>query len=136
MSDIKPSSTPIGRGAGFERSAVTLLGLLSLLVGIAAIVVGSGVLGMFRSRRPVADPLLVQWLRDNARLAAAELTVARNYGLTLLAITPMALGMRALGGPVDVGELVAWRAIDTALGVAVAVVLLLATHRLRAGLAR
>ena len=67
---------------------------------------------------------------------AAELTVARNYGLTLLAITPMALGMRALGGPVDVGELVAWRAIDTALGVGVAVVLLLATHRLRAGLAR
>ena len=62
---------------------------------------------------------------------AAELVVARNYGLTLLFITPMALGMRALAGPVDIGPLVLWRAADTALGVAVAVVLLLATHRLR-----
>lgn len=83
MSEIKPSSTPIGRGAGFERSAVTLLGLLSLLVGVAALVVGSGVLGTFRSQRPVADPLVVQWLRDNARLAAVIGLVA---GLVLLVL--------------------------------------------------
>ncbi|RRO14791.1 alkaline shock response membrane anchor protein AmaP [Saccharopolyspora rhizosphaerae] len=70
MTEIKPSSTPIGRAAGFERGVVVLLGALSLLVGAAVLVVGSGVLGVFRARRPVADPLLVQWLRDNAQLAA------------------------------------------------------------------
>lgn len=70
MTEIKPSSTPIGRAAGFERGVVVLLGVLSLLAGVAAIVVGSGALGVFRAQRPVADPLLVQWLRDNAQLAA------------------------------------------------------------------
>ncbi|MEB3368546.1 alkaline shock response membrane anchor protein AmaP [Saccharopolyspora mangrovi] len=70
MTEIKPSSTPIGRGAAFERGVVVLLGLLSLLVGAAALVVGSGALGVFRGQRPVADPLVVQWLRDNAQLAA------------------------------------------------------------------
>lgn len=63
----------------------------------------------------------------------AELAVLRHYGLTLLFITPMALGMGALTGPVDVGALVVDRAADTALGVAVVVALLLATHRLRTG---
>lgn len=62
---------------------------------------------------------------------AAELAVMRNYGLTLLFVTPMALGMSALTGPVDVGELVVWRSVDTVVGVGVVVVLLLATHRLR-----
>ncbi len=83
MSEIKPSSTPIGRGAGFERGAVTLLGLLSLLVGAAAIVVGSGVLGVFRAQRPVADPLVVQWVQANSRLAAVIGIVA---GLVLFVL--------------------------------------------------
>ena len=61
----------------------------------------------------------------------AELAVMRHYGLTLLFITPMALGMGALTGPVDVGALVVDRAADTAIGVGVVVVLLLLTHRLR-----
>ncbi|MDI2031507.1 alkaline shock response membrane anchor protein AmaP [Saccharopolyspora sp. TS4A08] len=69
MTEIKPSSTPIGRSAAFERGAVVLLGVLSLLAGAAAIVVGSGALGVFRARRPLADPLLAQWLADHAQLA-------------------------------------------------------------------
>ena len=64
---------------------------------------------------------------------AAELSVMRHYGLTLLFITPMALGMGALTGPVDVAALVTDRAADTAIGVGVVVLLLLATHRLRTG---
>ncbi|GAB2978415.1 FUSC family protein [Frigoribacterium salinisoli] len=61
----------------------------------------------------------------------AELAVMRHYGLTLLFITPMALGMGALTGPVDIPSLVLDRAADTAIGVGVVVVLLLVTHRLR-----
>jgi hypothetical protein len=58
--------------------------------------------------------------------------VVRNYGLALVVITPMALSMPALGGgPVDVAALVVARGADTAIGVAVVVVALLATHRLR-----
>ncbi|MEV4732201.1 alkaline shock response membrane anchor protein AmaP [Saccharopolyspora sp. NPDC049426] len=83
MSETKPSSTPIGRGAGFERGAVVLLGLLSLLVGAAAIVVGSGALGVFRAQRPVADPLVAQWVRDNSRLAAV---IGIAAGLVLLVL--------------------------------------------------
>ncbi|TDC95074.1 alkaline shock response membrane anchor protein AmaP [Saccharopolyspora aridisoli] len=83
MSEIKPSSTPIGRGTGFERGAVVLLGLLSLLVGVAAVTVGSGVLGVFRAQRPVADPLVVQWVQDNSRLVAAIGIVA---GLVLFVL--------------------------------------------------
>jgi hypothetical protein len=56
----------------------------------------------------------------------------RNYGLALVLITPMALSMPALSGaPVDVGALVAARGADTAIGVGVVVLVLLATHRLR-----
>ncbi|WP_423922647.1 FUSC family protein [Frigoribacterium sp. 2-23] len=63
----------------------------------------------------------------------AEMAVLRHYGLTLVFITPMALGMPALTGPVDVGSLVLDRTLDTALGIAVVVIALLATHRLRQG---
>jgi hypothetical protein len=66
MSEVKPSSTPSGRGAGFERGVVGFLGLLALVVGAVALLVGSGALGVFRAQRPVADPLAVQWLRDHA----------------------------------------------------------------------
>ncbi|NIJ05059.1 FUSC family protein [Frigoribacterium faeni] len=63
---------------------------------------------------------------------ATELVVVRNYGLALVFITPMALSMPALGGgQVDVGALVVARGADTAIGVGVVVVALLATHRLR-----
>ncbi len=89
------------------------VGLAALLLawhpGVAALIVAFGVLQF-----------------------ATELLIVRNYGLALVTITPMALGMRALGGaPVDVGALVAARTADTAIGVGVVVVVLLATHRLR-----
>jgi len=89
------------------------VGLAALLLawhpGVAALIVAFGVLQF-----------------------ATELLIVRNYGLALVFITPMALGMRALGGaPVDVGALVAARTADTAIGVGVVVVVLLATHRLR-----
>ena len=41
---IRPSSTPIGRGMAFERTVVTVLGVLALLAGAAALVVGTGFL--------------------------------------------------------------------------------------------
>lgn len=69
MSEVRPSSTPTGRSAGFERGIVTLLALLALVAGVAGLLVGSGALGVYRAQRPVADPLAVRWLRDHAALA-------------------------------------------------------------------
>ncbi|MER2091385.1 alkaline shock response membrane anchor protein AmaP [Saccharopolyspora rectivirgula] len=67
--EIRPSSTPAARSIGLERSAVVLLGLLALLLGAGAFVVGYGWLGEFRAQRPVVDPLVVQWFGQYSQIA-------------------------------------------------------------------
>lgn len=59
---------------------------------------------------------------------AAELLVGRNYALALVAITPLALLVGQLARPLPTSTLVGDRALDTLLGVAVAVALTLLTH--------
>lgn len=91
--------------------------------------VGVGLAALLLAWQPGVAALIVAF---GVLQFATELLIVRNYGLALVFITPMALGMRALGGaPVDVGALVAARTADTAIGVGVVVVVLLATHRLR-----
>jgi uncharacterized membrane protein YccC len=51
--------------------------------------------------------------------ATAELFVARNYAIALVAITPLALLMVHLAAPVPTGSLLADRGVETVLGVAV-----------------
>ena len=63
--------------------------------------------------------------------AGAELYVGRNYALAMLFITPLALSMTHLAHPVPVSGLVSDRALDTVVGVAVAVVITLLTHECR-----
>lgn len=60
--------------------------------------------------------------------AGAELFVGRNYGFALLFITPLALCMVQLGHPMPVSQLVADRAIETVLGVAVGLAITLLTR--------
>ena len=92
-------------------------------------VVGLGLAALLLVLQPSAVALVVAF---GVLQFATELVVARNYGLALVFITPMALGMPAIGGaPVDVGALIAARGADTAIGVGVVVLVLLATHRLR-----
>ncbi|MCI2419885.1 alkaline shock response membrane anchor protein AmaP [Saccharopolyspora sp. K220] len=83
MTEIKPSTTPIGREPGFERGVVVVLGVLALLGGIFVLLVGSGALGVFRAQRPLADPILVQWLRDHAQVA---IPVAVALGIVLFVL--------------------------------------------------
>ncbi|GAA0541270.1 hypothetical protein GCM10011581_37330 [Saccharopolyspora subtropica] len=80
MTEVKPSATPTGRALGFERVVVVVLGLLALLAGAAALVVGAGWLGAFRAQRPLADPLLVAWVQDHPEWAVP---VAIVLGLVL-----------------------------------------------------
>ena len=63
--------------------------------------------------------------------AGTELVVLRNYSAALLFLTPLTVGMGLLNGPVPVLPLVIDRGMETVVGVAVAAVLILATHRVR-----
>jgi hypothetical protein len=60
-----------------------------------------------------------------------ELVVIRNYGLALIFITPLALTIAAQGDPGDVGTVVSTRVVDTLLGAAIAMLVLLGALLLR-----
>ncbi|MBE9373023.1 alkaline shock response membrane anchor protein AmaP [Saccharopolyspora sp. HNM0983] len=76
-------SAPLGRGTGFERGVLTLVGVLALLAGIGGLAVGSGALGVFRSQRPVLDPMFAQWAQATPLV---WLPVAIVGGLVLLVL--------------------------------------------------
>lgn len=78
-----PSSAPLGRGTGFERGLLTALGVLALLAGIGGLAVGSGLLGTFRSRRPVLDPIFTDWARSTPQI---WIPVAIAGGLVLFVL--------------------------------------------------
>jgi hypothetical protein len=60
-----------------------------------------------------------------------ELVVIRNYGLALIFITPLALTIASQGDPGDVGTVVVTRVVDTLLGAAIALIVLLGALLLR-----
>lgn len=68
----------LSRSYAGERIWVFLVGLLALLGGALALVVGFGVLGEFRGRRPLLDPMALDWLGGHAtpaRIAAIVLGI-------------------------------------------------------------
>jgi hypothetical protein len=68
----------LSRSYAGERTLTFLVGLLAFLGGALALVVGFGGLGEFRGRRPLLDPLAVDWLGGHAtpaRIAAIVLGV-------------------------------------------------------------
>ncbi|GAA1651499.1 FUSC family protein [Actinoplanes couchii] len=69
-------------------------------------------------------------------LFGAELLIARNYSLALLFITPLTIGMSHPDTPDRLLALMADRALETVIGVVVAVALIAAAHRIRPKLLR
>ena len=68
----------LSRSYAGERTLTFLVGLLAFLGGALALAVGSGGLGEFRGRRPLLDPIAVDWLGGHAtpaRIAAIVLGV-------------------------------------------------------------
>ena len=63
--------------------------------------------------------------------AATELMVARNYGLAMLFLTPLTIGMMSLNHPQPLGPLLVDRALETCIGLAVVMVLIVVTHNVR-----
>lgn len=60
----------------------------------------------------------------------AEILVARNYGAALVFVTPLALGVAHLASPLPVGTLLIDRLVETALGAAIGLVLVLLARML------
>ncbi|WP_232216032.1 FUSC family protein [Promicromonospora sukumoe] len=114
---VVPMSAPDASGRllrAAQRLAGTLVGVLLAWALLAA-----------------APPPLVVIAVAALLQAGAELYVGRNYALAMLFITPLALSMTHLAHPVPVSGLVSDRALDTVVGVAVAVVITLLTHERR-----
>lgn len=99
-------------GRGTQRLAGTVLGLA----------VAAGVLSL-------QPPLWVLLLVVVAAQMWAELFVMRNYALAVIGVTPLALVMVHLASPLPIGQLLTDRLIETAIGVAVAVVILIVSTR-------
>ncbi|WP_410654786.1 alkaline shock response membrane anchor protein AmaP [Amycolatopsis sp. lyj-112] len=79
------SAKALGRSTGTERSLTVLIGLLALLAGAAALVVGAGWLGAYRGRRPLVDPIALDWLSRNA--------LASRIGALVLGVLLLWLGL-------------------------------------------
>jgi hypothetical protein len=111
---------PVVRGPlSFTRVAHRVLGTL------AGSVVAAGILALhLPALGVIAVAVACQF--------AAELAVGRHYGLALVFITPLALVMGSLGRTVPVLPLVADRVVDTVVGAAVGVVVILVLRALAA----
>ena len=91
--EARPSSTPIGRGLGFERGLVFAIGAVLVLAGAAALVVNLGVAGTLRADRPVLDPVLVSWFRVFP-LIALPVTIVIGVLLLFLGLWWVARALR------------------------------------------
>ena len=79
------SRAAVARSAARDRVLVTLLGLVLLAAGVLVVLLGSGVLGANRARRPVVDPLVASWVATHAP-PARILAVAGGLVLVVLGL--------------------------------------------------
>ena len=86
------SRAAVARSAGRDRVLVTLLGLVLLAVGVLVVLLGTGVLGANRARRPLVDPVAASWVAAHAPLARALAVV----GGLVLVVLGLVWAVRAL----------------------------------------
>ncbi|MGI5129689.1 alkaline shock response membrane anchor protein AmaP [Pseudonocardia sp. CA-107938] len=63
------SRSAVARSSGGDRALAVLVGLVLLAAGVLVALLSYGVFGTGRAARPLLDPLIVEWLRNNALLA-------------------------------------------------------------------
>ena len=103
---------PAGAAHSLSRAAHRVLGTVGGVV-LAALVLWP------------APPVWVLVLVVGIAQFGAEILVGRHYGAALLCITPLALVVAWIAAPVDLGGLVADRVIETVIGCAVGVAVVL-----------
>ncbi|MCX4905896.1 FUSC family protein [Streptomyces sp. NBC_00878] len=94
-------------------------------VGTIAGIAPAGLLFQIRMSQTVLLVVLV------ALMACTEMLAARNYAGALLFLTPMTIGMALVGEGAPLPTLLIDRGAETAIGVAAAVIAILATHPVR-----
>ncbi len=77
------SRAAVARPAGGDRTLTMLLGLVLLVAGVLATLVGFGVFGTFRAQRPLIDPVLSSWIGQHA---VASRWIAIGAGIVLLLV--------------------------------------------------
>jgi uncharacterized membrane protein YccC len=114
---VAPLSAP-GLSSQLVRAGHRIIGtLLGLLISAVLLAPTLG---------PLGTVLLVAGLG-----IVTELVVARNYGLALLFITPMAMLMGQLADPRPIGPLLFDRGVETVIGASIGGLIVLAEHLLR-----
>lgn len=73
------------RAAGAQRTLIGLIGLLGLAAGVAALVIGSGLLGAARAARPMLDPVVLDTVRAHPAFTRA-LAIAAGVVLLVLGL--------------------------------------------------
>ncbi|MCT9821223.1 FUSC family protein [Microbacterium sp. W1N] len=109
---------------GAELNARVIRGVQRLLGTVLGIAVAAGLLALHLP--PLVTVLVAVLLQ-----AGAELYVSRNYGITMLFVTPLALLMVELAVPADPVVLLRDRMLDTVIGVAVGTLVAVASALLR-----
>jgi hypothetical protein len=126
-------ATAVGIGHPYWAAVAATVPLTGVTLGaqlgrgtqrLAGTVIGVALAALLLSLDP---PLLVLIAIVAAAQLWAELFIMRNYALATIGVTPLALVMIHLASPAPLGQLVSDRLIETGIGVAVAVVLLIAT---------
>jgi len=77
------SRAAVARSAGGDRTLTTLIGLVLLVVGVLAVLLGYGVFGQYRAQRPVLDPLVMAWIDTHP---TAFRWIALGVGVLLLVL--------------------------------------------------
>lgn len=55
------SRAAVARSVGGQRTVTVLIGLVLVVASVLAVLVGTGVLGVFRAQRAVVDPIVLDW---------------------------------------------------------------------------
>ena len=82
----------VARPAGGDRTFTTLAGLVLLALGVLVVLLGAGVFGVNRARRPLLDPMVVSWITGHV----AVFRVIAIVGGILLAILGLVGALRSV----------------------------------------
>ena len=87
------SRSAVARSSGGDRSLAVLVGLVLLAAGVLVALLSYGIFGAARAGRPLLDPMIVDWMRDNA-LAARLIAIAAGVALAVLGLVWAARSVR------------------------------------------
>ncbi|ASR35500.1 hypothetical protein BAY61_11365 [Prauserella marina] len=88
------SAKALGRSYRTERTVTFTTGLLALLLGAAVLVVGLGWFGTYRARRPVLDPMAVDWLRQQQPTLVRIVVIVAGVAMLVLGLWWCARSLR------------------------------------------